>query len=291
METVEVKEVKNFHNGVQPVMDAQIRAISAHYANRGLAKAVAKNAQEQIKAEEATTALAPVAYRMSALSDSAVTGLYRHGKKTMSGKDLLSYIGETRQRRIHDCDFSEEKSIYETANPNTEEENEPQTALVLAEEKKKLLSVPVTSLPRMAKEKLKTSLPEWFQGGSVKAEKNRKKFPFSAFAAMIAVAVSLMLIVASSVMLTRAESRINELTLEADALSDEIAELHSDIDVSNDLLHVREIAMDQFGMVDEAFVKMTYLENQNGDTIEAYEEEREDGIGLSALLSAMGIKD
>lgn len=291
METVEVREIKPLSRGVQPVMDAQIRAISAQYEKRGLAKAAEKEAQEQIKAEEATSALAPVAYRMSALTDSAVTGLYRHGKKMMSGKDLLSYIGETRQRRIQNSDFSEEKSIYDTANPQIKEENVPQTALVLADEKKKLISVPVSSLPKLAREKLKNSVPEWFQGESVKSEKTAKKFPFSAFAAMAAIAVSLMLIVASSVMLTRAESRINELTLEADVLSGEIAELRSDVDVSNDLLHLREIATEQYGMVDEAFVKVTYLDNEKGDAIEAYEEEREEGIGLSALLSAMGIKD
>ena len=91
-------------------------------------------------------------------------------------------------------------------------------------------------------------------------------------------------------MLTRAESRINQLTVEADVLADEISELQSDVDVQNNLLELREIAMDQYGMVDEKYVEMTYLDTDLEESIEAYEEERDTSIGLSALLSALGIK-
>lgn len=291
METVTLKQVNTVSTGVGIAMTAQVQALSARYERRGLVKAVEKDALEQERAEEATVALAPVAYRMSTLSDAAVRGLYRGGKDCMNGKDLLGYFGETRQRRIANADFSEETGIYEIADPKHVEENAPNTALVLADEKKKILPTSISKMPAFIKEKLVASVPEWFQGETVKETKKGKKFPLSAFAAMIAVAVSLMLIVASSVMLTRAESRINALTLEADALSGEIAELRSDIDVGNDLLHLREIAVEEYGMVDEAYVKMTYLDTRAEETIESYEEETRGGIGLSALLSAIGIKD
>ena len=107
---------------------------------------------------------------------------------------------------------------------------------------------------------------------------------------MVAVAVSLMLIVASSVMVTRAESRISELTLDAEILADEVAELHSDVNVQSNLAELREIAVEQYGMIDEKYLEMTYLDTEKEETIESYEEERREGIGLSALLSALGIK-
>ena len=99
-----------------------------------------------------------------------------------------------------------------------------------------------------------------------------------------------MLIVASSVMLTRAESRISALTLEAEELNDEIAELRSDVEVNNNLLQIREIATNEYGMVESEYVEMNYLDLQQKETIEVYENDRDGGIGLSALLSAMGIK-
>ena len=107
---------------------------------------------------------------------------------------------------------------------------------------------------------------------------------------MIAVAVSLMLIVASSVMVKQGENMVNELTLQAADVSGEIAELKSDLNVQNDLLEIREIAVNELGMVSEEYVKMSYLSLGATDSIEAFEEEREQTIGISALLSAIGVK-
>ncbi len=291
METVVLKQVNTVGTGVEASALACVQALSLSCEGRGLAFAVARDAREQELAEEATAALDPVAYRKSMLSDEAVSKMYRGGKELMDGEDLLGYFEEARQKRLETSDFSELVSIYDTADPSREEEFVPNTALVLAEEKKKLLPVSVREMPAYLVKKVKTSAPDWFVGGYVKTAKKEKKFPLSAFAAMIAVAISLMLIVASSVMLTRAESRINALTLEADELTGEIAELRSDVDVENDLLHLREIAVEEYGMVDEAYVKMTYLDTEREDVIESYEEESRGGIGLSALLSAIGIKD
>ncbi|MBQ9760017.1 MAG: hypothetical protein IJW16_01580 [Clostridia bacterium] len=291
METVTLKEVHTVGTGVQVNMTARVQAISARYEKRGLVKAAEMEAEARERAEAQTAELAPVAYRKSTLSEAAVKGMYRRGKDYMDGQDLLGYFEETRQRRIAECDFSKETGIYETADPLRVEEHVPDTALVLAEEKRSLLPTSLPKMPAYIKDKLKTSVPEWFCGETVKSAKKTKKFPLSAFAAMIAVAVSLMLIVASSVMLTRAESRINALTLEADELSGEIAELRSDIDVESDLLYLREIAMEEYGMVDEEYVRMTYLNTAGEDSIEAFETEDRGGIGLSALLSAIGIGD
>ncbi len=286
-----MKKVNTVGTGVEASAGARVQALSASYEGRGLAFAVARDARVQEAAEEATAALDPVAYRKSMLTDEAVTRMYRGGKEVMDGKDLLDYFGEARKMRLETSDLSESVSIYDVADPSREEEYVPNTALVLAEERKKLLPVSVRKIPSYLVKKVKTSAPDWFVGGYVKTAKKEKKVPLSAFAAMIAVAISLMLIVASSVMLTRAESRINALTLEADELSGEIAELRSDVDVDSDLLHLREIAVEEYGMVDEAYVKMTYLNTEHEDVIESYEEEGRGGIGLSALLSAIGIKD
>ena len=291
METVTVKEVNTVSTGVQVSVAAQVQALSARYEKRGLAKAAELEAMEQERAEAATVELAPVAYRKSVLSEAAVRGMYRGGKECMDSKDLLGYFGETRQRRIAGSDFSEAEGVYEKADPQREEASVPNTALVLAEEKRGILPTELSKMPAYIKEKLVQSVPEWFCGETVKREEKGRRFPLSAFAAMIAVAVSLMLIVASSVMLTRAETRINELTLEADAISGEIAELRSDIEAETDLVQLREIAMEEYGMIDKQYVKMTYLPPKAEDSIETFEAEDRGGIGLSALLSAIGIGD
>ena len=266
-------------------ISAQVCAISERYEGRGLAKAVAQSAEEQMEAEKKTVQLSPVAYRLSSLTDAAVTGIYRRGKEVMSEADLIRYFDETRKIRTRNCDFASEESIYESANPeNIKDEG---LSLVAVKDEK---SVRLSKLPAMAKEKLAKTIPEWFSFGSSAPKAEKRKFPVSAFAAMVAVAVSLMLIVASSVMVTRAESRISELTLDAEILADEVAELHSDVNVQSNLVELREIAVEQYGMIDEKYLEMTYLDTEKEETIESYEEERREGIGLSALLSALGIK-
>lgn len=282
MEGVIEKELHTTVTAVQVSAVSQICAISDRYAGRGLVRAVANTVEEQMEAEEKTSRLAPNAYRLSRLSDAAVCGLYRRGKQTMSTNDLIRYVDETRAERVKETDFSETCGIYESADPRVQTAD---MALTVVKEEKKTARAVAT-----VKEKLHLPLAQWFSRGEAEGREERRRLPVSAFAAIVAIAVSLMLIVASSVMLTRAESRISKLTLEAEKLSDEISELRSDTEVNGDFLTLRQIAMEEYGMVGEEYLRTTYLNSENEETIEAYEEERQGGIGLSALLSAIGIK-
>ena len=144
-------------------------------------------------------------------------------------------------------------------------------------------------MPREVCGRLTSALPTWFDTAEPDTSDNRRSFPLSAFAALLAVAVSLMLIVASSVMLMRAESRVNSLKREVNAQSAELAKLRSDLDVKNDLIEIRRIATEEYGMVSEEYVRTTYLLRDVRDSVEVYEEEREDSVGLAAILSAIGI--
>lgn len=282
MESVIEKEFHTTVTAVQVSAVSQICAISDRYAGRGLVRAVANTVEEQMEAEEKTSRLAPNAYRLSRLSDAAVCGLYRRGKQTMSTNDLIRYVDETRAERVKKTDFSETCGIYESADPRVETADMALT--VVKKEKKTARAVAAV------KEKLHLPLAQWFSRGEAEKREGRRRLPVSAFAAIIAIAVSLMLIVASSVMLTRAESCISKLTLEAETLSDEISELRSDTEVNGDYLTLRQIAMEEYGMVGEEYLRTNYLNNENEETIEVYDEERQGGIGLSALLSAIGIK-
>ena len=114
--------------------------------------------------------------------------------------------------------------------------------------------------------------------------------PLSAFAAILAIAMSLMLIVASSVLLTRAEDNVSRMKLQVSETSDEVAQMRSDIEASIDLLEIRRIAMEEYGMVEEEYLKMDYISMKTEDSVEAFEDERPTGVGLSAILSAIGIK-
>lgn len=271
----------------------EVETIAGQFAARGVAKAVAEQTNEQIEKEFQTRKIAPAAYRLSAMSDAAVSGCYRHGKENMSGADLIQYFNETRAIRTEEEDFSvvpaKDESVFVG-------EAEKPCYAVVQHEKATALSDKIAALPEKIKhlpvktiDFIRTSAPAWFDRSPVDTTQSTRRFPISAFAAIIAVAVSLMLIVASSVMIQHGEKRVSALTVQISELAGEVSDLQSELNVKNDLFVIREVATEEFGMIDEKYVKMQYLSMGSGDSIEVFEEEKQEKVGLAAILSAIGL--
>ncbi len=272
----------------------QVQAIAEQFSARGVVKAIHTQTREQIEKEAETRKNAPSAYRLSVMSDAAISGCYRHGKETMSSTDLVQYFRETRAMRTRGEDFSQ--TTCEDEKILAGEAEKPCRTVVRHEAEEnfsqKLAQLPakIKKLPANAVQYIWASLPAWFDFSPVDTTQRTRRFPVSAFAAILAVAVSLMLIVASSVMLNHGEKRVSQLTVELSELAGEVAELRSDLDVKNDLLQIRDVATEEFGMVEEKYVQMQYLSLGSADSIEVFEEEKQQTVGISALLSAIGIK-
>ena len=272
----------------------EVQSIAEQFESRGIVKAVAVQTTEQIQKEAETRKIAPSAYRLSAMSDTAIDGCYRHGKESMSGADLIEYFNETRAIRVENADFLATPVEDERVFAGEAEKN--CCAVVKYDEQRslqeKLAALPaqiIKHLPANAIKYIRTSAPAWFDFSPVDTTQSTRRFPISAFAAIIAVAVSLMLIVASSVMIHQGEKRVSQLTVELSELAGEVSDLQSELDVKNDLLLIRDIATDEFGMVEEKYVKMQYLSMGSGDSIEVFEEKKQEKVGISAILSAIGL--
>ncbi len=288
-------ELALLENTTTDIRVAQTMAVlEQRFANRGLVKAVAAEVEAQEMRESETRSMEPVFYRLSTLSEGAVNGLYRRGHETMNTSDFLRYFADTRAMCQSKTDFS--------AQPPSDNEvyaGEAEKALCLAVrgggeesllQKAANLPTKLRSLPQQVVQAVQNSKALWFNNAPADTKPDRRRFPVSAFAAIVAVAVSLLLIVASSVMVHSGESRVNSLTRELSALSADVGEIRSDLDVKTDLLAVRRVATEEYGMVGEEYVRMDYLANQEKDSIEVYETKEENGIGLGALLSAIGLR-
>lgn len=273
---------------------AQANAITARFSDRGLTKAVRSDLQAQIAREERTKNEAPDAYRLSSMSEGYVRGVVCKGKETMSSDDLLFYINETRAKRTQSADFS-------ISTPSDEQvlvgEGEKELCASVRSERsvaplERVASLPKTikELPKQTVERIRLGAPGWFNTQRADTKKNTKRFPVSAFAAILALAMSLMLIVASSVLVNQGENQVNELTLQASQMAGEVLDLKSKWSVQNDLLQIRDVAVNEFGMVSEEYLQMDYLSIGGEDSIEVFEEEKQDSVGLAALLSAIGLR-
>ena len=114
--------------------------------------------------------------------------------------------------------------------------------------------------------------------------------PVSAFAAIIAVAVSLIMIVASALMITHTETKISKLNSEISTLQTEIRDLEGKLEAGADLMEIRRVAVEEYGMVEEDYLRMEQLSLNSTENVEIYEEKRDGELGLSAILSAIGWK-
>ena len=289
MERVEIKTVdRPAGQGLEVSAEPRIRAMVEQYAARGTVKAVMASADEQIQREAETRAMAPNAYRLSTMSETAIDLQYRRGKEHMSSADLVRYISDTRAAHLQTADLLGDTGIDECTGGNIKESCKALTEQ--KNEKKLSIAARARQLPARAGEKLKQAMPTWFDASAPDTSKNSRRFPLSAFAAMLAVATSLLLIVASSVMVRLAESDVSRLKTQISDISVQAEELKSDLEVGNNLLEIRQIAAEEYGMVAEDYVKMDYISLRGDDSVEVYQEEREESVGLSALLSAIGLK-
>ena len=269
---------------------AQTDAIEASFAARGLSVAVQKEAQEQCEREAQTRAEESLCYRLTPTN----TGYYRHGKDTMDASGLLTYIRDTRAMRVRGSDFL---TVHPSDDSVLSGEGEKELCLSVKGVYTPSLKERAKELPTLARSlsvKLVQGILEnrsgWFHLGKTDTSNETRRFPLSALAAVVAVAVSMMLIVASSVMITQSESELDALSAEFSEVMGEVNELRSDINAEKNLLQIRDYAVGELGMVKEDFVQMDYVALSDGPSIEVVEEEKEINVGLSALLSAIGLK-
>ena len=257
-----------------------LSALSQKFASRGLARSALLEAEKQIEAEAKTREIDPCAYRLSLLSDAAVTGVWRRGKDVMSGADLVRYARECRRMELCASEAEEQPSVYEAAEATALVEK----ADVGSRQKKEraLLPAAVTFV--------RERFPKWFDLSAADTSYEQKKFPFSAFAAIAAIAVSMMLIVASALMVINTETKISQLNADIASLSEEITDLQSDLESGYDLMEIRRIAVEEYGMVEETYVQMDSVSLDLEDRVEIFEDDGEKEIGLAAILSAMGWK-
>lgn len=282
---------QNVNNPADCEIDAAVvsceESLPDCYVAQAIKLAAQRDAGLQIEREAETRSIDPQAYRLSSMSQAAVNGCYRRGKDTMSSEDVLRYFSEIRNQRLVEADFDGNTGIDECeSDPITKRslmivENTPHKMRTF----KQLGAVAVA-----VKDQFWASRRMWLDSSRPDASKEGRRFPLSALAALVAVAMSMMLIVASSILVTSGENGVNDLKKEIDLTSAEYAKLRSDFEVQNDLLEIRRIAVEEYGMVSKDFLKSDQIELASEDTVESFEEKQEERVGFSALLSAIGIK-
>lgn len=131
---------------------------------------------------------------------------------------------------------------------------------------------------------------KWFpiERAEGRTEGVRARFPVSAMAGIAVFAISMSLIVGGSVMVGDASAEVGKLDSQIALLEAEQADLEGKLDLKYTADQIEADAK-ELGMVKRQYADNEYISINDEDEINIYDDEKDENIGLSALLSAFGL--
>ena len=287
--TAAVSDVRISHGEAVPEPDEILAALTRRCRDRGFIRAAQMHKNDMDAMEEEARAVAPAHYRWDELCANGRGDRFRSanylGRQIMDVNDFAAYFEECRQtRRASESNACTNSAEREYVPARTREQSRMArmtgTSLVASYKEKENASSRVIAL---AKDWLCPDDPALRRAGK------KQRLPMSAFSVFAIIAVSLMLIVSSSVMVAGAKREVSNLGDEVHALSQE-AKLASDkLESSIDYLEIYRTATEEYGMIPASQVQSVYVDTTNGNSIEILDEEGDNAPTLTTLLAAIGI--
>ncbi len=264
------------------------------FKNRGVSQHIKEDVDRQNKKEE------QLQKRMSKLkgkkdvrpTDTRFRTEEYNGQRYMSSEDFASYYIELRDYKMPHF-YSRPESEYAK---NAEDESGESRGT--PPKKARGLAV-IKELPKLAKKLLSKVNAENFSkfvnahfpedSKENRIEEKGRRVPVKILAGIFAIAISLLMVISSSVMVSRAEREVSNLKDELDASRETRDKLEAQLEVKNDMLKIRDIAVNEYGMVSGSFVNSEYVSSEKQETNEKVKKP-EGQFFIDVLLSALGIK-
>jgi hypothetical protein len=120
-------------------------------------------------------------------------------------------------------------------------------------------------------------------------EGKKKRIPRGVLPTIAVVTLSLLMVVCSSVMVSRATADVGNLEDEIEELRDVRSDLEADLVVKNDMLNIKDIAVNQYGMISSDYATSRYLDIAEDERIEIYGSPEKSDSLLTRLLKAIGL--
>lgn len=257
------------------------------YKNRGLVKEIADCDREFEAQMQKTADEYGAAYSLWSTDERVIDVKYRSedadGNRYMDSDGFVRYFKDC-QRISDGVDHTESIYVDESYDKDSRIVRSPVSELVSAKDMK---NAPTTAIERVS-----GFVGEWISPERErKAEKSSSSRPsLPTWLSVIAVFVSFMLIVASSIMVGVETGSVSEMRSELASLEDEKAELELELEVKNDLVSIYDVATNDLGMISENSVSVKYLPESEEDTVKNFEDEDDGRIDLATILSAIGIR-
>ncbi len=125
--------------------------------------------------------------------------------------------------------------------------------------------------------------------GQVSEGGKKSKMPKGIIPALVIVTLSLMMCVSATVMVSRATASISSLEDKIDALTFEINDLEGKLEVKNNMLDIKRIAVEEYGMISSEYASSRYVDIRDDEVINKYDEKDGDKSWLFGILEALGL--
>ena len=127
--------------------------------------------------------------------------------------------------------------------------------------------------------------------GQISENGKKSRMPKGVLPALAVITLSLMMCVCATVMVSRASADISSLEDTVEALTYQQNDLEGKLEVKNNMLDIKRIAVEEYGMISSEYASSRYVDIRDEDTITKYDGESDKGSWLSELLRAIGLVD
>ncbi len=287
--TSQVSDVRVTHNSAVSEEDATLAALTRRCRGRGFARAASEHTRSMDATVEEARAEAPAHYRWDELCASGRGAQFRSatylGRQVMDVDDFAAYFNECRAQRRAQSEDVADVAPTEAVVARTREESRMarltgESAVAQYESKAKNAADRMVAVAR-----------DWLcpDDPALRRRGEKKRVPVSVISVLVVIAVSLMLIVSSSVMVANARRDVSNLGDEVALLEREAQLVQDKLESSVDYLEIYRTATEELGMIPATYVDSLYVDTTDGNTIEVLEPEEDDAPGLGTLLAAIGI--
>lgn len=260
-----------------------LASLADRYRGRGFLRAAKEHGENMDAMEHMAKQQAPEYYRWDELCSKGRGAQFRSdsylGRQVMDVNDFAAYFAECRAARTK----AEEAQVQQNAPCPVRTKEQSRRAMAVRQAGKTKDGTSDRAVA-FAKAWLCPDDPALRRVGT------KRRMPVTVISMFAVIAISLMLIVSSSVMVASAKRGVSDLDHEVNALAHQAKLTQDEMEASVDYLEIYRVATEEYGMIPASYVDSLYVDTTNGNSIEAYAAEEDEPIGLSSLLSAIGIR-
>ena len=273
----------SIHGGID-VSALYIDMLCDKFKNRGIKTGLSEGKSAEIRK---TAEKYGISVDGVSAEDEKYKTLEINGRSYMSSDDFAAYYKDLRGYRLPSFSSRAEKE-YEAAMADAKNVQEsgkpPKKAVWLAVKRRTKESLCDFFSVFVIEEFRKQSEEEVVEG-------EKKRIPRKILSSFAVVTLSLLLIVCSSVMVSRASSDVSLLEDEIDELCAVRDDLITDLEVKNNMLNIKEIAVKEYGMISGDYAASRYLDVTEDEKIELGEKSEDGKTLLQKLLQAIGFAE